>query len=103
MKRVTYVFSAAALAGFALAAQPALAFGAEEAVEVEETKAKKPKKIKDRNHPDYVRCRSEPIIGSLARKRRICMTNREWVEMARKGNERTREVIDENQLLVPQN
>ena len=100
MKRVTHTISIAALAGFALVSQPALA--AENVETVETEKAKKPKKIKDRNHPDYVRCRSEPIIGSLARKRRICMTNKEWVEMARKGNDRTREVIDENQLLVPQ-
>ncbi len=46
----------------------------------------KPEKITDKNHPDYVRCRTEPVIGSLARKRRVCMTNEQWEEAARVGN-----------------
>ncbi|VAW03392.1 hypothetical protein MNBD_ALPHA04-753 [hydrothermal vent metagenome] len=55
----------------------------------------KKKKITDRNHPDYRRCRSEPIIGSLARKRRVCMTNREWTAFIREGNKRSRELVEE--------
>lgn len=58
---------------------------------------KKPKKIKDRRHPDYVRCRSEPIIGSLARKRRICMTNREWIAHNNEGNRRSKEFVQDMQ------
>ena len=66
------------------------------AVNFEETAAtvKKPKKITDRNHPDYIRCRSEPIIGSLARKRRICMTNKKWARHIREGNKRTGQFLE---------
>lgn len=63
--------------------------------EVEQTK--KPEKITDRRHPDYVRCRSEPIIGSLSRKRRICMTNKEWVEFTRTGSRDSKEFVEDNQ------
>lgn len=63
--------------------------------EVEQTE--KPKKVTDRRHPDYVRCRSEPIIGSLSRKRRICMTNKEWVEYTRTGSRDSKEFVDDNQ------
>lgn len=41
--------------------------------------------ITDRSHPDYVKCRTESVIGSRAKKRRICLTNREWAEVARQG------------------
>ncbi|GAB5487816.1 MAG: hypothetical protein Pars2KO_13860 [Parasphingorhabdus sp.] len=60
-------------------------------------KADKPKKITDRSHPDYVRCRNRPTMGSLARKQRICMTNREWVVHNRKGNAQSREFVDDMQ------
>ncbi|WOE75746.1 hypothetical protein [Alterisphingorhabdus coralli] len=64
----------------------------------EEAKAEeKKKKITDRNHPDYVRCRSEPVIGSLAKRRRICMTNAEWAEALRTGNDSSRDFIDMHQ------
>lgn len=53
----------------------------------------KPKKITDRNHPDYIRCRTESVIGSRAKKRRICLTNTQWREVARNGNEVTEEFI----------
>ncbi len=57
----------------------------------------KPKKITDRNHPDFVRCRSEPIIGSLSRKKRTCMTNQEWKMTHREGNRSSRGFVDDNQ------
>ncbi len=57
----------------------------------------KPKKITDRNHPDFVRCRSEAIIGSLSRKKRTCMTNKEWKMTHREGNKSSRGFIDDNQ------
>ena len=41
--------------------------------------------ITDRRHPDYVKCRTESVAGSRARKRRVCLTNREWAEVARQG------------------
>jgi len=52
-------------------------------------------KITDRSHPDYVRCRSEPVIGSLVRKRKICMTNSEWEQYARSGNADSRRFLDD--------
>ena len=57
----------------------------------------KPKKITDRNHPDYIRCRSEPIIGSRAKRKRTCMTNREWANVSRKGNKGSREFVEDLQ------
>lgn len=56
-----------------------------------------PKKIKDRRHPDYIRCRSQAIIGSLARKRRVCMTNREWVIHIQEGNKRSNQFVNDIQ------
>ncbi|MEP0076090.1 hypothetical protein [Parasphingorhabdus sp.] len=61
------------------------------------TGGKAPKKIKDRRHPDYVRCRSQSVIGSLAKKRRVCMTNKEWVAHHQEGNRRAGEFIQEIQ------
>ncbi len=52
-------------------------------------------KITDRSDPDYVRCRSEPVIGSLVRKRKICMTNSEWEQYARSGNADSRSMLDD--------
>ena len=42
--------------------------------------------ITDKSHPDYVRCRTESVIGSRAKKRRVCLTNSEWAEVARQGH-----------------
>ncbi|MEL7218540.1 MAG: hypothetical protein AAGK01_08935 [Pseudomonadota bacterium] len=62
-------------------------------IEVVETK---PVKITDKRHPDYVKCKRESVIGSRARKRKVCKTNRQWVLDARDGNKHTREVIEAN-------
>ena len=55
----------------------------------------KAEKITDKNHPDYVRCRSESVIGSRAKKNRVCMTNRQWEEMAREGNDVSRRAVED--------
>ncbi|GAA0487801.1 hypothetical protein GCM10009096_33400 [Parasphingorhabdus litoris] len=81
----------------ALAISTPSAFAGETATVEDVAKKEKPKKITDRKHPDYVRCRSEPIMGSLARKRRVCMTNREWVAHNLEGSKRSREFVDDNQ------
>lgn len=60
------------------------------------TEAAKPEKITDKSHPDYIRCRSEPVIGSRAKKRRVCLTNREWEEFGRRGNDVARRTVEEN-------
>ena len=41
--------------------------------------------ITDKRHPDYTVCRTESVIGSRAKKRRVCLTNREWARVAREG------------------
>lgn len=95
MKRVFLVsafVTAAFTSSFAGKADAAAFIGASEV-----KKADKPKKITDRSHPDYVRCRNRPTMGSLARKQRICMTNREWVVHNRKGNAQSREFVDDMQ------
>lgn len=52
-------------------------------------------KVTDKNHPDYVRCRKEPVIGSLAKKRNVCLTNRQWAEVARDGNAVATRVVED--------
>lgn len=56
---------------------------------------KRPQKITDRTHPDYVRCKSERVIGSLAKRKKKCMTNREWRVVSAEGNKRANEFVDE--------
>ncbi|WP_417610623.1 hypothetical protein [Parasphingorhabdus sp.] len=86
---------------FMIAAITAMSFGSPSAMaannDESETQAKVPKKISDRRHPDYVRCRSEPVIGSLAKKRRVCMTNAEWAAYVRTGSRNAKEFVADNQ------
>ena len=84
-----------AIASVAIFVAPAQAKD-KEAVKAPEVpkRGEKPKKITDRRHPDYIRCRSEPIMGSLSRKRRVCMTNREWVAYTQKGSAESRELVE---------
>ena len=77
------------------AAEPQAA--AEPEIEVVEDKPVKKEKITDKSHPDYVRCKSEAVIGSRARRKRTCMTNREWEMIARRGNEASRDFVEQNQ------
>ena len=49
----------------------------------------------DSRHPNYIRCRKDPVVGSLARKLRVCRTNEEWKRFAAIGNETGREVLDD--------
>ncbi len=53
----------------------------------------KPERITDRNHPDYVRCRREAVIGSRARYTKRCFTNREWEQISSRGNETSRQIV----------
>ncbi len=49
---------------------------------------------KDKNDPDRLICRKEPLIGSLTRFTRTCHTKREWEEMgnaARRDQQALRE------------
>ena len=46
-------------------------------------------------HPYYIRCRKDPVVGSLVRKLRVCRTNEEWKRFAATGNDSGREILDD--------
>ena len=48
-----------------------------------------------RNHPYYITCRRDPVIGSLARKLRVCRTNEQWKSFAQNGNDDSRAIMDD--------
>jgi hypothetical protein len=62
------------------------------AVKIVESKSEK---ITDRKHPDYVRCRTKPVIGSLAKKKRVCMTNSQWAAVNQESSKRSRELVED--------
>lgn len=78
---------------FALAVAPAWV-GAQDAGQPAATE-EKTEKITDKTHPDYVHCRTEPVIGSRAKKRRVCLTNREWAEVERSGKATATRIVEE--------
>ncbi len=53
-------------------------------------------KVKDASHPDFVRCKSESVIGSRAKRKRTCMTNRQWALVERRGNEASKTFAGDN-------
>ena len=48
----------------------------------------------DATHPYFIKCRKTEVIGSLARKLRVCRTNAQWKEASAKGNDSTRETLE---------
>lgn len=60
-------------------------------------------KVTDKNHPDYVRCRSEGVIGSRAKVRKVCLTNRQWALVERDSKRLAGRMIEENQGVPPSN
>ena len=88
MKRLTTLASLAVV----LSLPTAVAFAQDDTQGAEA----KPEKITDRSHPDFIRCRTEAVIGSRAKKRKVCLTNREWEEFARRGNDVARRTVEEN-------
>lgn len=50
--------------------------------------------ITDRSHPDFVKCRKESVVGSRAKKRTICLTNRQWAAVARQGRGMATELVE---------
>lgn len=52
--------------------------------------------VVDKNHPDYMRCRTESVIGSRAKKVRVCLTNREWAEVARNGKAYAARMVEDS-------
>ena len=47
----------------------------------------------DSGHPYYIRCKKEPVVGSLVRKFRVCRTKDEWKSFAAMGNDTGREIL----------
>ena len=72
-----------ALAATLLVPGPALSSEPEE--EAEETLS--------RSDPNYIRCQTRRVTGSNARRERICMTNRQWDQMARHGNDDAENIL----------
>ena len=70
--------------------------GASLAREVDDRTGNQAEEITDRKHPDFIRCRTESVIGSRAKKRKVCLTNRQWEEFARRGNEVARRTVEDN-------
>ncbi len=58
-------------------------------------------KITDPKHPDFVRCRSEPMLNSRAARVKVCRTNKEWAAAGRDGNRRTQELLNSGRPLQP--
>jgi len=58
----------------------------------------KAEKITDRSHPDYIRCKREPVIGSRAKFTKTCMTNSQWDQLAANGNRDARQIVDDLQV-----
>ncbi len=48
----------------------------------------------DKAHPYYITCRKTEVIGSLARKLRVCRTNEQWKESSAKGNQNSRDLVE---------
>jgi hypothetical protein len=49
----------------------------------------------DSTHPYFIKCRKDPVVGSLVRKLRVCRTNEDWKRFAAVGNDSGREVLDD--------
>lgn len=79
-----------ALATIVLATQPAVA---------QDNKDEPPRdekgRITDKKHPDYIRCRTESVIGSRAKKRRVCLTNAEWARVEHEGNGVAKRLVED--------
>lgn len=49
----------------------------------------------DKDHPAYIRCESQPVTGSIAMRRKVCRTNREWDRVITQGNEEARGLVQD--------
>lgn len=47
---------------------------------------------------DKIRCRKIEVIGSLAKKTKVCRTVAEWKSMSDKGNRNARDVVESGQV-----
>jgi hypothetical protein len=49
----------------------------------------------DPTHPYYIKCKKDPVVGSLVRKLRVCRTNEEWKKSLAMGDDNGREILDD--------
>ena len=99
MNRILPAFMAATLlAAPAFAAESAAS--ADHAPPPKAPSAMTPTEIKaynadiDKAHPYYITCRKTEVIGSLARKLRVCRTNEQWKISSARGNENSRDLVE---------
>ena len=64
-------------------------------VAAQETETGGASKVTDKDHPDFIKCRMEKVLGSLAKRRKTCLTNRQWEEFARRGNDNARKTVEQ--------
>lgn len=48
-----------------------------------------------KDHPAYIRCESQPVTGSIAMRRKVCRTNKEWDRIITQGNEEARGFVND--------
>jgi hypothetical protein len=48
----------------------------------------------DQSHPYYIKCRKTEVLGSLAKKLRVCRTNEQWKLSSSRGNENARDTLE---------
>jgi hypothetical protein len=84
-----------ALCGAALLPYPAPAQQTEIANDDEVVRARGTNRALD---PDLVRCQRRPVPGSLRREVRICLTNRQWDQVFRAGNDDVQDLMRRSRL-----
>lgn len=47
-----------------------------------------------KDHPHFIRCRTIEVTGSLAKKGRVCRTDKVWRQLQNNGNEEARAMVD---------
>ncbi|MBZ6379498.1 MULTISPECIES: hypothetical protein [Pacificimonas] len=48
----------------------------------------------DKSDPNYLRCKRLKVIGSLAKRKEVCMTNHEWEVARLQGRSGARSIVD---------
>lgn len=48
-----------------------------------------------KDHPAYIRCESQPVTGSIAMRRKVCRTNKEWDRIITQGNDEARGLVQD--------
>lgn len=80
----------------ALAAAPPAVIAQEKSASAPEAQSRSqeqgPKEAKEADDP--VICREQKVIGSLAKKRNVCLALSEWKRVAREGNAFARSVVE---------